>query len=365
MLQLIHVGHLGAEKQKRLARQSLYWPNMNKDIDSEVQECNVCLKYRRAQSKQPLLETQDGKLGPWDRVGMDLMMWEGKTYLVMVDYFSNYPEVALLTTTTASSVINQVKSVFGRHGIPRIVCSDNGPQFSAWEFAQFAKSWGFQHQTSSPYYPRANGQAEKAVGIVKQLLNRAKERGEDPYLALLAYRKAPRELGASPSQLLMGRTIRSQLPEIMHGKQVVSEAVEMKRERIRKASEKYYNQGAKELTRLHRDAVVRVRGKHWDEKAVVLDEVAPRSYRVRLENGAIYRRNRQELLQVRENFENIQGETVEEKEMGDSEVNVSHEGSEDTGENIAMENNNSAMEEPPQLIRRSGRVVKPVKRMDL
>ena len=122
---------------------------MNKDIDSEVQECNVCLKYRRAQSKQPLLETQDRKLGPWDRVGMDLMMWEGKTYLVMVDYFSNYPEVALLTTTTASSVINQVKSVFGRHGIPRIVCSDNGPQFSAWEFAHFAKSWGFQHQTSS------------------------------------------------------------------------------------------------------------------------------------------------------------------------------------------------------------------------
>ena len=80
----------------------------------------------------------------------------------------------------------------------------------------------------------------------------------------------------------MGRTIRSQLPEMMNGKQVVSEAVEIKGERIRKASEQYYNQGAKELTRLHRDAVVRVRGKHWDEKAVVLDEVAPRSYRVRL-----------------------------------------------------------------------------------
>ena len=66
---------------------------------------------------------------------------------------------------------------------------------------------------------------------------------------------------------------------------------------------------------------------------------------------------------MRENFENIQGETVE--EMGDSEVIVSPKGSEDTGENIAMKNNNSAMEEPPQLIRRSGRVVKPVKRMDL
>ena len=66
---------------------------------------------------------------------------------------------------------------------------------------------------------------------------------------------------------------------------------------------------------------------------------------------------------MRENFENIQGETVE--EMGDNEVIVSHQDSEDNRKNIAVENNTSAMEEPPQLIRRSGRVVKPVKRLDL
>ena len=102
----------------------------------------------------------------------------------------------------------------------------------------------------------------------------------------------------------------------------------------------------------------------------MLDEVAPRSYRVRLENGAIYRRNRQELLQVRENFVNNQGETVEEREIvpGDSEWNLSQRGSEDTEENSDSSNNNSVMEDPssgPQLVRRSGRMVKPVKRMDL
>ena len=73
---------------------------------------------------------------------------------------------------------------------------------------------------------------------------------------------------------------------------------------------------------------------------------------------------------MRENFVNNQGETVEEREIvpGDSELNVSQRGSEDTEENSDSSNNNSAMEDPssgPQLVRRSGRMVKPVKRMDL
>ena len=152
MLKLIHVGHLGAEKQKRLSRDILYWPNMNRDIDNNVQDCSVCLKYRRAQSKQPLLETTDRKIGPWDRVGMDMMMWEGKMYLVMVDYYSNYPEIAAMENTSSNSVIKQIKSTFSRHGIPRVVCTDNGPQFAASVFTEFANTYGFIHETSSPYY---------------------------------------------------------------------------------------------------------------------------------------------------------------------------------------------------------------------
>ena len=67
--------------------------------------------------------------------------------------------------------------------------------------------------------------------------------------------------------------------------------------------EAYYNKGAKELTRLHQSAVVRIRDRNWVTKAVVLEEVAPRSYKVMAEGGAIYRRNIQDQLQVRETFE--------------------------------------------------------------
>ena len=172
MLALIHVGHLGPEKQKKIARENLFWPNINTDIDENIANCGVCMKYRKAQTKLPLLKTQDRKAGPWERVSMDLMTWEQKVYLVVVDSYSNYPEIAVLSSTTSEAIILQCKSIFARHGIPLVVCSDNGPQFAAATFGRFAELYGFYHETSSPYYPKSNGQAEKAVGIVKQLLNR-------------------------------------------------------------------------------------------------------------------------------------------------------------------------------------------------
>ena len=57
-----------------------------------------------------------------------------------------------------------LKAIFSRHGIPATFVSDNGPQFISEEMRAFAKEYGFQHVTSSPYYPyypKSNGQAER------------------------------------------------------------------------------------------------------------------------------------------------------------------------------------------------------------
>ena len=85
----------------------------------------------------------------------------------MVDYFSRYPEVARLTTTTSSAIITHLKSIFARHGIPETFHSDNGPQHASREFLSFAKQYCFAHLTSSPRYSQSNGQAERTVQTVK------------------------------------------------------------------------------------------------------------------------------------------------------------------------------------------------------
>ena len=133
---------------------------------------------------------------------------KGRPYLIVVDYFSKYLEVSLLTSLTSSETIRALKAVFARHGIPEKVRSDNGTQYDSAEFAKFAKDWQFKHITSSPHFPQSNGQAERAVQTTKALLKKA----EDPARALLAYRSTPLELGKSPAELLFGRNIRNHLP---------------------------------------------------------------------------------------------------------------------------------------------------------
>ena len=69
--------------------------------------------------------------------GRDLFVLKGCTYLLVLVYFSRYPEVIQLATTT-TNVIGALKSVFARHGIPEEVVSDNGPQFVSKKMKEFA-----------------------------------------------------------------------------------------------------------------------------------------------------------------------------------------------------------------------------------
>ena len=102
---------------------------------------------------------------------------------------------------------------FARHGVPEVVMSDNGPQFSCGEFREFAQRWDFEHVMSSPRYPQSNGQVEQDFGTVKNPVKRAMEDGSDVQLALLNFRKTVRDgYSASPAQLLFGRICRTLLP---------------------------------------------------------------------------------------------------------------------------------------------------------
>ena len=100
---------------------------------------------------------------PWIKIGVDLFNLKSKNYLLVVDYHSKFFEVCLLADTLSSTIVTHMKSIFARQGIPKIVVSDNGPQFSSYGFDTFAKQWDFKHVTSSPTYPQSNGMAARTV----------------------------------------------------------------------------------------------------------------------------------------------------------------------------------------------------------
>ena len=131
-------------------------------------------------------------------------------YLLVVDYFSRFPEIVRLRKTTSTAVIAALKKHLARYGVPETFVSDNGPQYSSHEFTNFATRYNFTHVMSSLHHPCSNGQAERMVKTVKSLLKSS----PDPHLALLSYRSTPLPwCNLSPAELLMGSKIRTDLPQ--------------------------------------------------------------------------------------------------------------------------------------------------------
>ena len=90
-------------------------------------------------------------------------------------------------------------------------------QLASKEFKDFSKEYNFVHVTSSPHFPQANGQAERTVRTLKNLLRKA----EDPYKAMLDYRNTCtniEEIGLSPAQMFLGRRLKTDLPTTSHKK---------------------------------------------------------------------------------------------------------------------------------------------------
>ena len=209
ILSKIHDGHQGIVKCRALAKCSVWWPGLSQQIQSRVENCATCEKERKARP-EPLKPSSFPDY-PWQKVGMDSFDWCGQQYLLVIDCFSRNIQLAHLQSSASSeTVIAHCKSIFARHGIPEVVQSDNGPQFASHKFARLATDYRFTQETSSPHYPKVNGESERSVQTVKNFLLKA----EDPYLALLNFRATPLQCGFSPAEMSMGRRLRTRVPAV-------------------------------------------------------------------------------------------------------------------------------------------------------
>lgn len=296
MLNRIHDGHLGVVKCRERAKQGVWWPGISKDIKKRISSCRQCLEKLPSQPKEPLLNTTLPER-PFQQVAADLFEFKNKHYLVYVDYYSRWIEISLLNNQlSSSSVINKMKSCFASSGIPEKIITDNGPQFSSAEFKKFSEEWNFSHVTSSPHYPKSNGEAERAVKTAKSIL-----RQDDPPLALLAYRSTPiTSLGFSPAELACGRRLRTTLPvppQTLMPYAVNPETVRKRDERQKDATKAYYDLGAQQLPQLYPGDPVLIKedGRSgWKRQGKIVQQCAPRSYILQTAEGEL-RRNRRHL----------------------------------------------------------------------
>ncbi|XP_024872568.1 uncharacterized protein K02A2.6-like, partial [Temnothorax curvispinosus] len=213
----LHVAHLGIVKMKGMARSFVYWPGIDSEIEQTAKSCAECARHAHAPPKF-CQHHWDYPQGPWERIHIDYAGPVAGTMLLIVsDAFSKWLEVKITNSMTTAATIAILDNLFTAYGAPTIVVSDNGTQFTAAEFKSFLQTSGVKyHKLTAPYHPSTNGQAERSVQTVKDAL-RAMGTSRNTLQAdlnkfLRHYRIAPHSTtGQSPSQLFLGRTLRTRL----------------------------------------------------------------------------------------------------------------------------------------------------------
>ena len=292
----LHEAHPGVSRTKALARSYIWWPQLDGEIEQQVKNCEKCQQNQKAPAEAPL-HPWEWPGQPWTRLHVDYAgPYKGEMFFVLVDAHSKWLEVHLMKSTTSTATIEKLREIFATHGLPRTVVSDNGPNFSSREFEVFMSQNGIKHIKVSPYHPASNGQAERAVRIFKEGMEKMEKGSLKTKLSrfLLKYRITPHSTtGVPPAQLLMNRQLHTQL-DLVRPK--ISDRV-MAKQTLQKSAHDYH---ARDREIQVDDPVYAKDFRHpktWISGTVV-EKTGPVSAQVLLNNGKVIRRH-QDHLRIR------------------------------------------------------------------
>ncbi|BHF75896.1 hypothetical protein SprV_0501899400 [Sparganum proliferum] len=112
---------------------------------------------------------------PWSRVHMDFSgPLNGVAYLILVNAHSTWPGITTLNRRTASTTIVFLQRILSQNGLPEVLVSDNGSQFTSSTFEDFCRQHNIQHFRSPPYHSQSNGPPESFVARFKGVLLKAR-----------------------------------------------------------------------------------------------------------------------------------------------------------------------------------------------
>lgn len=219
------LGHLGVRKTYNYILRYFFWPLLKKDVSGYIRSCHTC-----QMTGKPNQKVKPAPLSPIPAVGQafDYLIIDcvgplprskaGSNYLLTVMCQSTrYPAAYPLRSITTKSVVKALTRFMSIFGIPRVIQSDQGSNFSSHLFAQVVKQLRVQHKQSSAYHAQSQGALERFHQTLKSLLrgycvemNQDWEEGL-PWLMLAAREVVQESTGFSPNELVFGHRVRGPL----------------------------------------------------------------------------------------------------------------------------------------------------------
>ena len=167
LLQYYHdvffAGHLGARNTFAKIASNFWWPGMREDVFKYVQGCELCQRAKPAQNPRVGLHSAEPSAQPLDRLFNDFVDPLVRTkmgniaILVLVDAFSKFVALYPVRSITARVVLECLeRTFFPAYGTPKSIVSDNARVFCHKSFKDLCFRWGFQHVTTTPYFPQGS-----------------------------------------------------------------------------------------------------------------------------------------------------------------------------------------------------------------
>jgi transposase InsO family protein len=238
VVNIAHSGHRGIVNTKALIRSHVWFSGIDRMVEQKVQECPLCQATSSKQTYEPLRPSSMPN-GPWERVSGDFFgpMDDGTFYFVNIDEYSRNVFVKNIKSVGEVHAIPVLEELFSTYGSPKEYKTDNGAPFNGYKFENFARKYGFTHKLITPYWPRANGEAERFMKNLGSVVRQASLSGLDKDIVLQeflrAYRATPHgTTKQSPNMLMFGFDRTSWLP----GRVLTASEMLVEREKAHKSA---------------------------------------------------------------------------------------------------------------------------------
>ena len=147
-----------------------WWPGLDADIVKLAADCEMCQRNAPMPVQEPVHHWAYPNAA-FERIHLDYAEFNSLYYLVLVDAYSKWIDVFELGhSATATQTVNCLLRFISTFGLPKVIVTDNGPQFVSHEFALFCQQNAIHHHRTPPYHPASNGQCERIVQEVKKCL---------------------------------------------------------------------------------------------------------------------------------------------------------------------------------------------------
>ncbi|QQP39551.1 Putative tick transposon, partial [Caligus rogercresseyi] len=206
--------------KETLRRVSLFyaWPKLRSDVKKFTSECIACQKAKPFKTSKPT-SSFDPPSSRLSLVHVDIIgpfpQIQGQRYaLTIMDRHTRWPEVIPMPNITSITVARSfLEGWISRFGIPDILVSDRGTQFTSSLWMCVCKTLGITNKTTTSYHPESNGLIERfhrslKTGLVARMLEEKENWMSALPIVLWGLRNSvPMDPGAnnSPFQLLTGR----------------------------------------------------------------------------------------------------------------------------------------------------------------